>query len=60
VATRPDIGLDPADRIEARPAEPQEPAVRFDDDGNVIGITIVNAKWLLERDAEGSVSRCRR
>ncbi len=29
---------------------PEGHAVRFDEDGNVIGITIVNAKWLLERD----------
>jgi uncharacterized protein YuzE len=31
---------------------PEGHAVRFDDDGNVIGITIVNAKWLLERDGK--------
>ena len=26
--------------------------MRFDDDSNVIGITIVDAKWLLERDGK--------
>jgi hypothetical protein len=26
--------------------------VRFDDDGQVIGSTIVNAKWLIERDGK--------
>jgi uncharacterized protein YuzE len=40
--------------------EPREPAhqestpdghlVRYDDAGRVIGITVVNAKWLVERD----------
>ena len=33
-------------------ATPEGHAVRFDEDGNVIGITIVNAKWLLERDGK--------
>jgi uncharacterized protein YuzE len=42
--------------------EPREPArqvatpdghlVRYDEDGEVIGITIVNAKWLSERDGK--------
>jgi uncharacterized protein YuzE len=31
---------------------PEGHAVRFDEDGDVIGITIVNAKWLLERDGK--------
>ncbi len=41
---------------------PREPArqeatadghlVRYDDDGRVIGITVVNAKWLVERDGK--------
>lgn len=29
---------------------PEGHAVRLDESGEVIGITIVNAKWLLERD----------
>jgi uncharacterized protein YuzE len=33
-------------------ASPEGHAVRLDDDGEVIGITIVNAKWLLDRDGE--------
>jgi uncharacterized protein YuzE len=35
---------------------PEGHAVRFDDDGNVIGITIVNAKWLLERHGKLTVT----
>jgi uncharacterized protein YuzE len=31
-------------------ATPEGHAVRLDERGTVIGITIVNAKWLLERD----------
>lgn len=31
-------------------------AVRLDKDGEVVGITIVNAKWLLERDGEVKVT----
>lgn len=31
---------------------PEGHAVRFDDDGQVIGLTIVNAKWLTERDGK--------
>jgi uncharacterized protein YuzE len=30
--------------------------VRLDEDGEVIGITIVNAKWLLERDGKINVT----
>jgi uncharacterized protein YuzE len=44
-------------RGDSRPAAdtygtPEGDAVRFDDDGHVIGITIVNAKWLIERDGK--------
>lgn len=35
---------------------PEGHAVRLDPDGEVIGITIVNAKWLLERDGRISVT----
>jgi uncharacterized protein YuzE len=31
---------------------PEGHNVRYDETGAVIGITIVNAKWLLERDGE--------
>jgi uncharacterized protein YuzE len=31
---------------------PEGHAVRLDEHGEVIGITIVNAKWLLERDGK--------
>ncbi|MGH2923422.1 MAG: DUF2283 domain-containing protein [Solirubrobacterales bacterium] len=31
-------------------------AVRFDETGNVIGITLVNAKWLSERDGKVTVT----
>ncbi len=30
--------------------------VRYDDDGQVIGLTLVNAKWILERDGEVRVT----
>ena len=33
-------------------ATPEGHVVRYDRDGNVIGITLVNAKWLLERDGK--------
>jgi hypothetical protein len=46
--------------------EPREPAdsygtaeghnVRYDDSGRVIALTLVNAKWLLERDGEVRVT----
>lgn len=31
---------------------PEGHAVRFDDQGTVIGITIVNARWLIDRDGK--------
>jgi uncharacterized protein YuzE len=33
-------------------ATPEGHAVRLDSNGDVIGITIVNAKWLVERDGK--------
>ena len=35
---------------------PEGHAVRLDENGAVIGITIVNAKWLLERDGKITVT----
>lgn len=35
---------------------PEGHAVRLDENGEVIGITIVNAKWLLERDGKINVT----
>ncbi|MGO8906645.1 MAG: DUF2283 domain-containing protein [Solirubrobacteraceae bacterium] len=35
---------------------PEGHAVRLDESGEVIGITIVNAKWLLDRDGKLSVT----
>lgn len=35
---------------------PEGHAVRLDADGQVIGITIVNAKWLLERDGKLTIT----
>jgi uncharacterized protein YuzE len=35
---------------------PEGHPVRLDADGQVIGITIVNAKWLLERDGRLSIT----
>jgi uncharacterized protein YuzE len=45
----------------SRPAErtyatPEGHAVRFDQQGEVIGITIVNAKWLSERDGKVTIT----
>jgi uncharacterized protein YuzE len=35
---------------------PEGHAVRLDESGEVIGITIVNAKWLVERDGKITVT----
>ena len=35
---------------------PEGHAVRFDADGDVIGITVVNAKWLVERDGQITIT----
>jgi uncharacterized protein YuzE len=35
---------------------PEGHAVRLDGDGNVVGMTIVNARWLIERDGTIVVS----
>ena len=33
-------------------ASPEGHALRFDGQGRLVGITIINARWLLERDGE--------
>jgi uncharacterized protein YuzE len=35
---------------------PEGHAVRLDDDGNIIGITIVNAKWLVEQNGNITIT----
>jgi uncharacterized protein YuzE len=35
---------------------PEGHVLRFDADGRVIGLTIINAKWLLERDGAVNVT----
>jgi len=35
---------------------PEGHVLRFDSDGRVIGLTIINAKWLLDRDGEIAVT----
>ncbi len=35
---------------------PEGHVLRFDTEGRVIGLTIINAKWLLERDGEIAVT----
>lgn len=35
---------------------PEGHNVRYDDHGEVIGLTLVNSKWLLERDGELQVT----
>ena len=37
-------------------ATPEGHVVRYDENGNVIGITLVNAKWLVERDGKIEVT----
>jgi uncharacterized protein YuzE len=37
-------------------ATPDGHVVRYDTGGNVIGITLVNAKWLVERDGKIDVT----
>jgi YD repeat-containing protein len=37
-------------------ATPQGHAIRYDERGRVIGMTIVNAKWILERDGHISIT----
>jgi len=37
-------------------ASPEGHAIRLDGDGEIIGITIVNAKWLAERDGAITIS----
>jgi uncharacterized protein YuzE len=34
------------------PPSPEGHIIRFDENDELIGVTIVNAKWLLERDGE--------
>jgi uncharacterized protein YuzE len=35
---------------------PEQHVVRFDQEGKVIGLTIINAKWLLDRDGAIAVT----
>jgi uncharacterized protein YuzE len=35
---------------------PEQHVVRFDQDGQVIGLTIINTKWLLDRDGAIAVT----
>ena len=35
---------------------PEQHVVRFDQDGQVIGLTIIDAKWLLDRDGAIAVT----
>ncbi len=37
-------------------ATPQGHAIRYDDQGRVIGMIIVNAKWILEREGHISIT----
>jgi uncharacterized protein YuzE len=37
-------------------ASPEGHAIRLNDSGEIIGITIVNAKWLAERDGQITVT----
>jgi uncharacterized protein YuzE len=35
---------------------PEGHVLRFDADGRIVGLTLINAKWLLDRDAEIAVT----
>lgn len=35
---------------------PQGHGIRYDDEGNVIGVTIINARWLIERDGHLTIT----
>ena len=37
-------------------ATPEGHAIRFDADDEIIGITVVNAKWLLDRDGKLTIT----
>ena len=40
---------DPSSAVEFN-ASPEGHALRFDEQGKLVGVTVVNARWLLERD----------
>jgi uncharacterized protein YuzE len=42
---------DPSDAVEFD-ASPEGHALRFDRDGDLVGVTIVNARWLLDHEGE--------
>jgi uncharacterized protein YuzE len=42
----------PAQEAASTQATPEGHAVRFDERGDVIGLTVVNARWLVERDGK--------
>jgi uncharacterized protein YuzE len=46
------------DSVEASDAAltPEGHGVRYDADGHVIGVTIINARWLLERDGHLTIT----
>jgi uncharacterized protein YuzE len=46
------LGRGPEQPAASTFATPEGHAVRLDEDGQVIGLTIVNAKWLLDRDGK--------
>jgi uncharacterized protein YuzE len=35
---------------------PEGHGIRYDSDGHVIGVTIINARWLLERDGHVTIT----
>ena len=50
------LRLGPSRRADHTYGTPEGHAVRFDEANNIIGITLVNAKWLSERDGKVTVT----
>ncbi len=44
------LGRGPSNKAAYGDETPEGHVVRYNADGDVIGVTIINAKWLLERD----------
>jgi uncharacterized protein YuzE len=50
------LQVDPAQIPTDYDASPEGHALRFDNDGKLIGVTIVNAKWTLEHEGHVTIT----